>query len=87
MKTIPLLILLLALSTGPGCMNLTLPPISAESFIYDRKDTFGGTHIVAKGVVVDDTSVRAERVTWVTTYPFISLSLSVEKYERKIESP
>jgi hypothetical protein len=83
MKTL-LAILVLGAS---GCASYTLPPITAQKIVYDRKDPIGGTHIEAVGVRVDAGMVRADRATWVTTYPAWSISVTVEDYSRKVGAP
>lgn len=75
--------LLVALGSG-GCMSrFTLPEVSGSSLEYKRTDSLGGTTISASNVEVTETEVKAERASWVTTYPQFSVSLTVTDYKRK----
>jgi hypothetical protein len=66
-----------------GCASYKLPPISADEINYSRKDPAGGTTITAKNVRVDGDTLKAEEATWVTTYPMVSINVSVKNFEQK----
>lgn len=80
-KAIGALVLCLALS---GCASsFRLPEVSGESFVYSRKDVAGGTVVTAKNVKVTEEMVEAEHVNWSTSYPFMSVSLTVDGFKQK----
>lgn len=67
-----------------GCAsNFRLPAVAGKMVHYERKDTFGGTVIDAKGVAVTADKVTADEVIWTTTYPQFSVSLHVIGYEQQ----
>lgn len=81
MKT-AVLLCIAALLTGCAS-NFRLPPVAGKVLHYERKDSFGGTVIDAKGIAVTAEKVTADEVTWTTTYPQFSVSLHVVGYERQ----
>jgi hypothetical protein len=66
-----------------GCASYKLPPISADEINYSRKDPAGGTTITAKGVRVEGETLKADEATWVTTYPMVSVNVSVKNFRQK----
>lgn len=68
-----------------GCASYRVPPITAAEVIYNRKDPAGGTVIEAKNVRVEDDKVKADEVTWTTTYPAFSIHVSAKGYERAVK--
>ncbi len=78
-KLIPLLSLILV-----GCASMQkLPPINAESFVYQRHDPAGGTTITAKGVKTDGAgAVSADEAEWLTTYPQFGIHVKVIGYKQ-----
>jgi len=83
MKKIALLLACVGLS---GCTSFTLPEVTAGKVEYHRTDPLGGSHVTAIGVRVDREAgvVRAESVTWNTTYPAFSVQATITDYERKL---
>jgi hypothetical protein len=74
---------LLALVLLTSCSTLQkLPDISGDSFDYSRKDPLGGTIIHAEGVVNTAEYIQAAAVTWNTTYPQWSVSVSIKNYKQ-----
>lgn len=62
-----------------GCASLNLPPISGDSVDYKRTDPAGGTQIHAEGVTLNkDGTVNAALLTWNTTYPFFTVSVTAK---------
>lgn len=74
---------LIALTLG-GCATFQkLPPIAADSLDYKRTDSFGGTIITAKDIKkAADGTITAGSVTWNTTYPLFSVTLTVTGYKQ-----
>jgi hypothetical protein len=68
-----------------GCSTLRkLPAINAEEFTYERHDPAGGTKITAKNVKSDPSQdqVSADEVSWITSYPMISISVTAKGYSQ-----
>jgi uncharacterized protein YcfL len=82
-------VLSLVLFTLSGCSTLRkLPAINAEEFVYERHDPAGGTKITAKNVKADPKKgdVSADEVSWITSYPMISISITAKGYSQSRET-
>ncbi len=91
MKILLLRLILAAGCVAPfsGCMStlMKLPPISGDVIQYDRTDSFGGTHITAKGVKArPDGTLDAEEAEWTTTYPQFTFHVKVVGYKQGPET-
>lgn len=68
-----------------GCTSTLqkLPPINADSFIYERHDPMGGSVVTAKKVTLaGDGSVSADEAEWNTTYPQFGVHVKVIGYKQ-----
>lgn len=66
-----------------GCASYRLPAVTAQEVNYRRTDPLGGTQITAKNVKSDEEKVSADEATWLTNYPWFSVSVTLKGYERK----
>lgn len=92
-KVLPLILVALcaALLAVTGCQNpmqslAKLPPISADSFTYQRKDPLGGATVTATGVKTTTdangkvTNIHADSLHASETYPQFGISIDIKNF-------